>query len=515
MNNQIKKLIEYSKSKLLNFEVEENVYKIDGKSYCIVWDDEELLFDENFKFVRPISNKKLDGHVYEFCGRWYLQENSDEVNMVELSNIGKALTFEDTKSFLGIRSGYEIMNGMGIYKDWVKKAQFLGVKNLGICEKDSLSGVLEFQNTCSSSDIKSIIGMTFTVDGHEIKAYAKDFQGWQNLLKINTQINVDLKNEIDVDFLSNNSEGLFVVLDPKTLNFEKVDKFKKISNFYQVDTVNYLDDYGYEDYTKNLIKFIKSDLEPLPITDAFYLDKEDFEVREALWSINKSFDKKTDNQFFKSKDEYSNELFNLFEVDDIKLNAFYDKMILNENILVESCNFKYDTGSRHLPKYIMTDEESKKFSSNEKLFLSLIKKGFEKRQLPKNKTYIDRVKKEIDVLRKGDVIDYFLRLYDVVKYSKDKGYLVGIGRGSAGGSLVAYLLGIIEINPLDFGLIFERFLNSGRMGELVDGEAYEIELENKEKITLIEGSIVKVLRNSKKINIFVEDLKESDNLIKY
>ena len=151
MNNQIKKLIEYSKSKLLNFEVEENVYKIDGKSYCIVWDDEELLFDENFKFVRPISNKKLDGHVYEFCGRWYLQENSDEVNMVELSNIGKALTFEDTKSFLGIRSGYEIMNGMGIYKDWVKKAQFLGVKNLGICEKDSLSGVLEFQNTCSSS----------------------------------------------------------------------------------------------------------------------------------------------------------------------------------------------------------------------------------------------------------------------------------------------------------------------------------------------------------------------------
>ena len=80
---------------------------------------------------------------------------------------------------------------------------------------------------------------------------------------------------------------------------------------------------------------------------------------------------------------------------------------------------------------------------------------------------------------------------------------------------MAYLLGIIEINPLDFGLIFERFLNSGRMGELVDGEAYEIDFENGESITLIEGSIVKVLRNSKEINTFVEDLKESDNLIKY
>ena len=93
--------------------------------------------------------------------------------------------------------------------------------------------------------------------------------------------------------------------------------------------------------------------------------------------------------------------------------------------------------------------------------------------------------------------------------------LTGIGRGSAGGSLVAYLLGIIHLDPLDFDLLFERFLNSGRMGEWVERPLIEIECDNGKIIKLPEGSIVKIKRGDRQMNVYCHQLQNGDDIVKY
>ena len=163
----------------------------------------------------------------------------------------------------------------------------------------------------------------------------------------------------------------------------------------------------------------------------------------------------------------------------------------------------------------MNPWEAEQFATNEELFLNLIKKGFKEKNIVDPHKYIDRLKTEIAVLKQGDVIDYFLSLYDIIQFAKRENMLTGIGRGSAGGSLVAYLLGIIQIDPLEFDLLFERFLNSGRMGEYQDRPSYDIELEDGSTITLAEGALVRVMRNEKETIVFIHDLQEGDQYLKH
>ena len=195
----------------------------------------------------------------------------------------------------------------------------------------------------------------------------------------------------------------------------------------------------------------------------------------------------------------------------------FKKAIANLEDLATNCNFKYDTENRRLPKYRMTREESENFDSNEELFVHYIKQGFKDRKVPKEKhpQYVKRLKTEIDVLKKGNVIDYFLITRDFIKESHDQDILVGIGRGSAGGSLVSWLLGIIQIDPIDLDLLFERFLNEGRMGEMRECKAFTFETNTGGTLTLNEGSLVKVLRNGIEQVIIVEAVKEGDEIIKW
>lgn len=517
---QSKKLKNYCKSKLLDFDIDEDKYLVlrDGEveSEYLIVDDEQLLFDEDLEFL-PITKDSVDGFVYEFCGRWYLQDSDNkEVQLRELINIGKAVQKLPTKSFLGIHSGYELMNGVGLYKEWINKAKFLGIEALGICEYSTLSGVLVFQNTCKDAEIKPIIGLSIPVIGLEkfnLKLYVRNFQGWLNLLKFNSLLNVDKEKAIKLDYLKENIEGLFLIADPKTTEFSELENLN--IDFYQLDTVNFLNEETDTWYINNLEKYLLSDLKPISICDAYYLEKEDYKTREVLWTIGKSFDEKTNNQFFKNRDQYAEELIRMFDESDKTWITLYKEAIKNEAELVEQCNFSYDTDTRHLPKYIMSEEESSQFNSNEDLFIHLVKEGFKAKDIKDSQKYIERLRIEIDVLRKGDVIDYFLSLHDIIRYAKSQEMLTGIGRGSAGGSLVAYLLGIIQIDPLEFDLLFERFLNSGRMGSYEDRPSFKFTLEDSSVVELAEGSLIRVLRDSKEKVIFVHEVQEEDDLIKY
>tara|TARA_R110002050_G_scaffold47847_3_gene111436 strand:- start:1039 stop:2598 length:1560 start_codon:yes stop_codon:yes gene_type:complete len=519
MTKEQKILNEYCKTMLLDFEIIGDVLQVDGKRFLILQEDVMLIDDEG-DFI-PSSNIELedgvDGFVYVFCGRWYTQEG-DTLEMTELAYKGTSKEKLPTASFLGIRSGYELMNGMGMYKDWISKAKFLGATSLGICEKNTLGGVLSFQSQCKAEGIKPIIGLTIEVKGteeYEVKVYAKNFQGWMNLLKLSTIINVELKTYIDESVLLESLEGLFLVIDPKTSRFSVIESIKESVDFYQLDTANFLNQEIDEKYIDNLEKFLLSDLEPISITDAFYLEASDFRTREALWTINKAFDEKTDNQYFKSKTQYAKELILMFEEGNKSWGPLLKRAVANESKLVSGCSFEYDTDTRHLPRYIMSEEESKNFNTNEELFIHIVKKGFKDRDIQDSSKYIARLKKEIAVLKMGDVIDYFLSLHDIISFSKRKGMLTGIGRGSAGGSLVAYLMGIIQVDPMRFDLLFERFLNEGRMGAFEDRPSIVITQEDGTTIEFEEGSLVRINRKGKEKVIFSHELEEGDEIIIY
>ena len=118
------------------------------------------------------------------------------------------------KSFLGIRSGYELGNGLGKYSNYIKKAKFLGTESLGICEKNTLAGALSFQKECKKNDIKSIIGMTIPIQGesciYDAKVYAKNFQGWLALLRFNTELNVNEQKSIGLDLISYYKKDIYL-----------------------------------------------------------------------------------------------------------------------------------------------------------------------------------------------------------------------------------------------------------------------------------------------------------------
>lgn len=512
--SQIKKLENYLKEQLFLFKIEGEILTINNKDYYIVSDDSNV-FDVELpkKYIDEVED-----YIYEFGGRWYFQKFGEEPSLTEVRYIGQAVQKLPTKSFLGIHSGYELMNGVGIYKDWVKKAKFLGVKTLGICEKKSLSGVITFQLECEKNSIKPVIGMEIPVINTKskisiLKVYCKDFQGWSNLLKFNTVLNIDNKNYIEEEFLETNSSGLYIIVDPKFTSFED---YPKVSNYFQLDTVRFLNEEKDSWYIDNLEKFILSkEIQSISICDAYYLESNDFETREALWDISKEYDERTNNQFFKNKDKYASELISLFEDGNKSWITLFREATNNENLVSENCNFSYDTNTRHLPKYKMTPEESLQFKNSEELFIHLVKEGFVNMKVKNPQKYIDRLKVEIEVLRKGDVIDYFLSLYDIIQFAKRENILTGIGRGSAGGSLVAYLLGIIRVDPLEFDLLFERFLNSGRMGVWEDRPLYSLELENGSVIELPEGALVRVIRDNKEIVVQIHEVQENDEIIKY
>lgn len=517
--DQVKRLKAYSIEALIEFSIEGDIYSLLDKKYKILG-DKVMIFDNDMSFLPEISNpieNDVDGWIYEFGGRWYTHLKGADVSLNEVRHTGKAVQKLPTNSFLGIRSGYELMNGVGLYKNWAKKAKFLGVNNLAICERKTLSGCLVFQTECRKLGIKPIFGMTTPVvnkDGVEfdLKIYVKNLQGWFNLLKFNTILNVDQEPAVPLEILQKNREDLFIVADPKTMDFRDI--FPEI-DFYQLDTVEFKDPEKDTEYLENLERFILSDLKPISITDAFYIDKGDHIFRELIWSINKSFDYKTDNQYLKNKDVYAQELISMFEKGNTSWIKLFQEAVKNEAYLAENCNFQYDTDTRHLPKYVMTEEEAAEHKDNNAFFLHLIKKGFAEKGIKNPQIYVDRLKNEIDILRMGDVIDYFLSLYDIVQFARRENILTGIGRGSAGGSLVAYLLDIIQIDPMEFNLIFERFLNSGRMGEWQDRPSYIISMDDDSEVELPEGTVLRVQRGDRETIVMIEDLREGDEVIRY
>lgn len=454
------------------YEVKYFLYEFGDRFFYTKIDDEPELIDKNdWEFVPWKTDKVIEMKHFKYLGKYKYEEGED---------LGEYIN-------LGLRGKYEILNGSRDYPEWIAKAKFLGMEALGICERNSLSGTLPFQLACEKANIKSILGETITIKSkddtfYEGKVYVLNVEGWKNILRINKAINVDNDKFIDEKELLKLTGGLVFVFDSLApLTIELIVRYKKAFQhvFYQIDTVEYLSDEKDKDQLMALKKYLSKYLIKLPpilINDSYYLDKEDSGVKKILNKIaSGAAHNQSSDQHFKTLYESAGKLSDIFKEDDERFPLLFEQMVDNTIWLKNNSDFKIKLGELHLPKYEYDGD-------NNELFLNLINQGFEKKVKGNDEVYLNRVEMEVEIIELGRYIDYFLILWDIVQFCNKEGILVGVGRGSAAGSLVSYLLGIVGIDPIVYDLPFERFLNPGRIGKSLPDIDLDVESSGRDAV---------------------------------
>lgn len=340
-----------------------------------------------------------------------------------------------------------------------------GYKALGLVDINVLSGSMNFYKACKKNNLKAVFGLEFFVeiDGRkqDVVMYAKDDEGFKNLMGLSSYIcthdycavSIIKLNEYrdhNILCLLSDDMDLTYALDKELDVDQAMEKQKSMFGEYAVGLVDHNNAINKARDIK-LKEIIKGyNIFSFALNRTYFINKEDKDVYDVLKCIR---DKHTildpDNSDDSGRYLLSNE----------EMSSLYDKEDLdNTEKLAQMCNVELSYKTT-LPKY-----QCKNGVSSKDFLTSLCKVGLDKRLQGKvSSQYVKRLEYELSVITKMHFEDYFLIVYDFILYAKKNNILVGPARGSAGGSLVAYCLGITEIDPLKYGLIFERFLNPERI----------------------------------------------------
>lgn len=535
MNELYADLLQYLDDNFISYEeLGDFVLKINDRTYelfePIKWDNDEkgILFDEEFHWACDLTD--YDYYIFRFGSIWYSLEKGKEKNvkLERVKWIGKARLDDELfriSTYIGIHGPFELMNGVGLYDEWCKKAKFLGITSLGLCEKGTLAAAMKFQNACQKAGLRAIQGLEIKILNEQkdlkytVKAFVKNNVGWSNLLKLNEIMNTEDSSFVSEEELEEYCDGLIFIWDPKTIAYKDIPKnLQELTSYYQLDTVIYEKNNRDRDYLDNLKKFFKSDLKPVAMCDAYYIEKEWAPIKDKLNKLGKVPTHESRNQYFKNYQEYFEELSYLFSNDEKFFETFENAISNLEEISFE-CNFVIETQVRHMPIYRMTDEEAQQYDSNVEMFEDLIFKGLEEHpeifEKYSNDVIGERLEREMKIIEDGEVADYFLTLRDIVNWCRKNDILLGTGRGSSAGSLITYLLGLTHINPLDYDLLFERFLTTGRLIRHDKVEEVIINENSGKPITIKSSDFVRIFRGDEKMIVKAGELQEGDKLVDY
>lgn len=288
-----------------------------------------------------------------------------------------------------------------------------------ICD-ENLYGALDFYKSCKNNNIKPIIGLSVLLNDLDIYLYAINYDGYKNLLKIHTIIETRSLGIVDLEELKDNI--LCIIPYKSTELWKNLSFFKYLyigfSNLFEKNNALIL--------TSNIVYV--NDLRALKLEDVKYLNFLDDLRKETRL-------------------DYSN---NYYQIKD-----FIDSEKIEKIVNLIDLEIPHD--KRYIPEY-KPNIDAAAFLKN----LSL--KGLNKRlngNIPAS--YLERLNYELSVIDKMGFVNYFLIVYDYVLYAKKHDILVGPGRGSAAGSLVSFSIGITDIDPIKYNLLFERFLNPSRV----------------------------------------------------
>ena len=366
---------------------------------------------------------------------------------------------------LYIRSVYTLLSSMCYIDGIISYGQKYSYKALGLVDKNVLAGAMFFKKACEKANIKPIFGLEFEikVDDRTFESvlYAKDDEGFKNLMGLSSYICTSDDSVINIEILNKYRQHniLCLLSDSMPLTYaidKKIDldeALKAQNDLFGEYIVGLVDhdkaiNVSRDRVLKDLLN--KNNIKYVALNRTYYLDRDDYEDYEVLKCIR---DKKTiddgSNSFDSGRHLLSKEEFE----------SLYEKQELDYcDELVDKCNVSLNFETS-LPEY-----KNKNDIPSKDYLVSLCREGL-RRRLKDNvsKEYAERLEYELSIIIKMHFEDYFLIVYDYVLYAKKNGILVSPGRGSSAGSLVAYCLGITDIDPIKYGLIFERFLNPERI----------------------------------------------------
>ncbi|MFH1767108.1 MAG: DNA polymerase III subunit alpha, partial [Patescibacteria group bacterium] len=389
---------------------------------------------------------------------------------------------------LHVHSHYSLLQALPSPKALVERAQSQGMPALALTDNGVMYGVVEFYQACEAAGVKPIIGIDMYVSQNRMtdkrprvddKSYrlpliAYNEVGYKNLMQISTAGFLEgfyYKPRVDKEFLKNFSDGLVAFSGslngeiPRALAHNDTDKAKQLVSQYQeifgADNF-YLELIHHPDFSEqvdmnNAIKQLAADTgcQLIVTKNVFYLDPDDREGYEAQLCIMRG---RTIEDFRQTSTE---DVDLSFGTPEEICEYFKDvpEALQNTKKVADMVDFKMDLGNNYLPIFPMPAGKT----DNEYLY-ELALAGLKKRYSdPLSPEVSERFEFEFEVIKKMGYASYFIIVQDFVNFAKDKGILVGPGRGSAAGSIISYGLRITDLDPLKYGLLFERFLNPDRV----------------------------------------------------
>ena len=388
---------------------------------------------------------------------------------------------------LHVHSEFSLLDGANRIKDLPVRAKELGMDAIALTDHGVMFGAVDFYKECKKNGVKPIIGSEVyvaprsrtdkeaNIDNHyyHLILLAKNETGYKNLAKlvsIGFTEGFYYKPRIDLEVLEKYHEGLICLSAclagsvNRAILQNNMEEAKKIAlwhkNLFKDDYYLEIQPNGLPEQVlanQKLIELSKElDIPLVATNDAHYLKKEDSFNHEVLLCIQtgkKMSDEdrmrmQVDEFYLKSPEEMSSYFQNVPEA------------IENTVKIAEKCNFDFEFGNTKLPNYDVPEE----FKTHSEFFRKLCYEGIKKRygENP-TKEVLDRLEFELSVIEKMGYVDYYLIVWDFINYAKSQGIPVGPGRGSGAGSIAAYAVGITDIDPIKYNLLFERFLNPERV----------------------------------------------------
>ena len=397
---------------------------------------------------------------------------------------------------LHLHSEYSLLDGACRISDIPDRVKECGQDAVAITDHGNMYGVIEFYKTCKRAGIKPIIGCEVYVatssrfdkrnntdSYYHLVLLCKNMTGYKNLIHMVSLGYTEgfySKPRIDEELLRHHSDGLIALSGclsgkiPRLLSLGDYEAAKNTAMEYShiFGEGNYyieLQDHGTEE-TQQLIPQLVSLAEecnlPLVATnDCHYLRRQDSEMQQILMCIQTNTTVDSDNKPSFDADDYY-----IKTTDEMKrIYSSYKDALANTVKIADACELELEFDKVYLPKFPCPDSKSA-----DEYLLELTLAGLERRlknghivfgedESHNQKAYMDRINYELSVINAMGYADYFLIVQDYVGFAKSSNIPVGPGRGSGAGSLVAYLLGITEIDSIKFDLLFERFLNPERV----------------------------------------------------
>lgn len=335
---------------------------------------------------------------------------------------------------LYVKTNYSLLSSLVTIEKLIALCKKNNLKSIAICD-DDMTSTMVFYKECKKNGIKPVIGLDVKLDDLSILLYAKNYDGYKSLIKLSTK---KYDQKITIEDLKKYNNELICILP-----FESRSKLDEIIEIYDDIYLGYQDKNEEEEakkYTKNVVFLNK----------ILYLTKEESTYLKYVYMIRDGKTISDDINYIDNHNYYISPEEVITLSDNLGLN--------NTNDIIDKCNFEFKTNANLLPIYKVENGDS--FEYLKKLSI----KGLSKRLNNEvSEKYKERLIYELNTINDMGFSNYFLVVYDFIKYAKKNGILVGPGRGSAGGSLVAYSLGITDIDPIHYNLLFERFLNPERV----------------------------------------------------